>query len=286
MFSQGSVSRQRFLSMPVSLPHLGWLVKTSRSLRTKDGADVEVWTLNHAPDPKILSAWAKHFRNHYCDDAKIDVLRKGTPHSRAEYLTQIKFPDRSARPGPSIRAGDFAEVLIADYVEFMLGCWVPRTRYDDRTVRNESKKGSDVIGFRFQRAGNVSSQDTLVIFETKAQLSEGAAKAILQEAIDDSAKDELRKAESLNAMKQRLLDRNELDGVERVARFQNPADRPYRAVYGAAALFTSESFDGTVVAASDASTHPHKAHLSLIVISGPKLMELVHKLYDLAAREA
>ncbi len=82
--------------MPTSLLHVGWLVKTGRSLRTIDCADVEVWTLSHAPDPKILSACAKYFQNRYCDDAKIDVLRKGTPHSHAEYLTQIKFPDHSA----------------------------------------------------------------------------------------------------------------------------------------------------------------------------------------------
>jgi len=71
-----------------------------------------------------------------------------------------------------------------------------------------------------------------------------------------------------------------------VERFQNQEDRPYKSLYGAAAIFTSEIFDETVLKASDASTHPHKPHLSLLVITGPKLMELVHQLYDLAAREA
>ncbi|MBI5382229.1 MAG: DUF1837 domain-containing protein [Opitutae bacterium] len=272
--------------MAASPLYLSWLIKTDRMLRTKDGTMIEVWELNHAPDPKILSGWAKHFRNHYCDDAKIDLLRKGTPHSRAEYLNQIKFPDAKARPGPSIRSGDFAEVLIADYVEYVLGYWVPRTRYDDRTIRNESKKGSDVIGFRFQRTGKTSPADSLIIFEAKAQLSAKAAESILQNAITDSAKDELRKAESLNAVKQRLLDRNDLAGADSVARFQSPEDRPYRSLYGAAALFSSNLFDEAVIATCDTSKHPGKTQLSLIVISGPNLMDLVHKLYDLAACEA
>ena len=177
-------------------------------------------------------------------------------------------------------------MLIADYVEFLLGYWVPRTRYDDKTVRNESKKGSDVLGFRFQRADKWSPSDTLLIFESKAQLSGKKAGSIMQEAIDHSAKDELRKAESLNTVKQRLIDRNETERVERVERFQNQEDRPYTSLYGAAAIFTSEIFDETVLKTSDASTHPHKPRLSLLVITGPKLMDLVHQLYDLAAREA
>jgi len=71
------------------------------------------------------------------------LLRKGTPHSRAEYLLQLKFPDASKSPGPSIRSGDFTEMLIADYVGIPFGLLGPRTRYDDKTIRNESKKGSD-----------------------------------------------------------------------------------------------------------------------------------------------
>jgi len=272
--------------MTASPPHLSWLTDSSRRVRTKDGAEIAIWTLNHVPNAMILSAWAKHFRNHYCDDKQIDLLRKGTSHSRAEYLLQLKFPDASKSPGPSIRSGDFAEVLIADYVEFLLGYWVPRTRYDDKTVRNESKKGSDVLGFRFQRADKWSPSDTLLIFESKAQLSGKKAGSIMQEAIDHSAKDELRKAESLNAVKQRLINRNETERVEWVERFQNQEDRPYKSLYGAAAIFTSEIFDEAVLKTSDASTHPHKPRLSLLVITGPKLMELVHQLYDLAACEA
>lgn len=266
--------------------HLQWLSDSKRRLLTADGAEIAIWNLNHTPNSVILSEWAKHFRNQYCDDRHIDELRDGTPLSRAEYLRQLKFPDALVKPGPGIRSGDFAEVLVADYVEYLLGYWVPRTRYDDKTVRNESKKGNDILGFRFQRTDKWMPTDTLLIFESKAQLSGTSARAIMQEAIDHSAKDELRKAESLNAVKQRLRDRNEIEKSKRVARFQNQEDRPYKSLYGAAAIFTSEVFNEAVVKASDANAHPHKPRLSLLVITGPKLMALVHKLYDLAAHEA
>ncbi len=272
--------------MPASLAHIGWLTKSSNTLRTKDGTPIELWELKHEPDARVLSEWAKHFRNHYCDDKQIDLLRAGTPHSRSDYLLKIKFPDANKKPGPSIRTGDFAEILVADYLEYVLNFWVPRTRYDDKTVRNESKKGSDIIGFRFRHTGKSSSSDTLIIFESKAQLTGNTARDILQEAINHSAKDELRKAESLNAIKQRLIDREEMDDANKIARFQSPEDNPFVSLFGAAALFSSELFVDDVLKSCDTDKHPNKNKLALVVITGPKLMELVHKLYAIAACEA
>lgn len=266
--------------------HVGWLARTKINLRAKDGSSIELWELNLQPDVKVLAAWAKHFRSHYCDDAKIDELRDGTPHSRSDYLLKLKFPDENLKPGPSIRAGDFTEILIADYVEYILGYWVPRTRYDDKTVRNESKKGSDVIGFMVHNPMKPNAADTLLIFESKAQLSGAKAKAILQEAIDHSAKDEIRRAESLNAVKQRLLDRQEAEAARRIARFQSPEDNPYECKFGAAAVFSAELLDHGVLVESDATAHPHRDKLGLIAISAPDLMAFVHQLYSLAAREA
>lgn len=52
-----------------------------------------------------------------CFDTEIDYWRRGYKCSSAEYLNTIKFPDPKAAPGPSIRAGDFAEVLVADFLE-------------------------------------------------------------------------------------------------------------------------------------------------------------------------
>jgi hypothetical protein len=274
------------MSTPAPLAHLCWLTKSSKMIRTKDGTSIELWNLNHTPDTGVLSAWARHFRNHYCDDKQIDLLRAGTSYTRSDYLLKLKFPDAAQKPGPSIRSGDFAEILIADYVEYMLRFWVPRTRYDDKAVRNESKKGSDIIGFRFRYTDRASSNDSMLVFETKAQLSGNSARDILQEAINHSAKDELRTAETLNAIKQRLIERSATNEANKVARFQSPEDNPFNSLYGAAALFSSEVHVDDALKSSDASKHPNKEKLSLVVITGPKLIELVHKLYAIAASEA
>jgi hypothetical protein len=206
--------------------------------------------------------------------------------SRADYLQEIKFPSPTAAPGPSIRAGDFGEILVADYLEFALDYWLPRTRYDHKTARNESTKGSDIIGFKIIDPRRDDPKDALALFEAKAQFTGGSPSGRLQAAVQGSAKDELRKAESLNAIKQRFLDQNQTAEVRIVERFQDPEDRPYKEVYGAVALLSTPLFDKKEIASTDSSSHPHSDGLTLIVIHGPQLMPLVHELYRRAADEA
>ncbi len=87
--------------MPWTSEHTKWLVDTGERLKTADGKEVEVWEFRHENDEAVLSAWAKHFRNHYCFDSEIDYWRRGYKCSRGEYLNTIKFPDQKDAPGPS-----------------------------------------------------------------------------------------------------------------------------------------------------------------------------------------
>ncbi|MBN8229473.1 hypothetical protein JYK02_18335 [Corallococcus macrosporus] len=266
-----------------------WLFDTGEKLQGANGCEISVWELRHENDDGVLSDWARHFRSHYCADNKIDILRDGTGHSRGEYLNTLKFPDPAVAPGPSIRAGDFAEILIADYVEYLLGFWVPRTRYADKMVRNESPKGSDVVGFKVVSAGRESVDDLLLVFEIKARLSSDSPSSRLQDAVDDSAKDLRRRAESLNAIKQRLVAEGgslSLSQAKRVARFQDLVARPYKEKFGAAAVISSDAFDRNVIRLTDVAAHPARANVQLLVVHGVNLMSLVHELYRRAADEA
>ncbi len=276
--------------------HIKWLVDTGERLNTADGKKVEIWEFQHQDDEDVLSAWAKHFRNHYCLDKDIDLLRGG--QSRKEYLENIKFPSAKTRLGPSIRAGDFGEILVADYLQFVLKCWVPRVRWSAKVVRDESPKGSDVIGFKFQNEnGGASSEDVMFVFEAKTKFSSSKNNR-LQDAINDSAKDHLRIDESLNYIKQRLIERSAIDNAQMVERFQNPVDMPYKEINGAAAIISDEYFDAETLASADCSKipksatskeffpHPNYDSLVLLVIKGPDMMNLVHELYKRAADEA
>jgi hypothetical protein len=279
---------------PWTSEHIKWLVDTGERLKTADGKDVEVWEFQHQNDDEVLSAWAKHFRNHYCLDSEIDFLRG--KQSRKDYLNKIKFPTTSGL-GSSIRAGDFGEILVADYLQWLLGFWVPRVRWGSKVIRDESPKGSDVIGFRFHKKEGTSQKDVLIVFETKTKFS-GSGKNRLQDAIKDSAKDHLRIDESLNFIKQKLFEKKEIEQAQLVERFQNPVDVPYQESFGAAAIISDEHFGTEVIAEADCGKipksakskefvpHPNGNSLVLVIIKGPDMMSLVHELYRRAADEA
>lgn len=265
--------------------HIKWLIDTEEHLEIDGGSIIHLYELRYENDDAILSSWAKHFRSHYCSDIEIDLLRNGTGMTRSEFLNNIKFPTAKRGFGPGIRAGDFGEILVADYLEYRLGYWVPRTRYDRKTIRDESTKGSDLIGFK-QFDKTASPKDELSIYEVKTQFSGTEPKPRLQDAINDSVKDEIRKAESLNAIKQRLVDQNKFDDVAKIERFQNFVDKPYKDISGAAALFSENFLDRKAICETCAEAHPNKSALALVVIHGKDLMKLVHTLYERAANEA
>ena len=272
--------------MPWTSEHIKWLINTKKEIITNDGKIIQLWEFRYTNDEIILSAWAKHFRNHYCSDCEIDLLRNGSTFSRAEFLNKIKFPDKSVAPGPSIRAGDFGEILVADFLEYIHGYWVPSTRYSSKTIRNESTKGTDIIGFYIDKDDEKSLRDKLAIFEAKTQFSGINGKERLQDAVDGSAKDILRKAESLYAIKQRFLERNNFTEAKKIERFQNEIDHPYTEIYGAAALFETRLFDEELALSTKTSSHPNSDNLILLVITGEDMMKLVHELYRRAADEA
>lgn len=265
--------------------HIQWLHDTGEVICISTGDNVPVFEFAYdVANEEAMSHWARHFRNHYCADDAIEIL-KPPGMTKKDYLLNLKFPNKTKSPGPSIRAGDFAEILVADYLVFLHDYYVPRTRYDRKIIGNESSKGSDVLGFK-QKNKNPSSKDELLIYEVKARLSENSAKNTLQTAIDDSSKDEARLAESLNGAKQRLYDQRDVAGMGIISRFQKNVDHPYKTKFGAAAVLTDSSCCVETLAEASTKEHSSPTQLEMIVIRGPVLMSLVHDLYERAANEA
>lgn len=266
--------------------HVAWLKNTNQQYTSACGQIIEVWELDHKVDETILTEWAQHFRQNYILDEDLSEMVDGTGLSVAEYLRDQIFPDASKAPGPSVRSGDFGELLVADYLEYHLNYWYPRSlRYQDRWNRNDSTKGCDIIAFKFVSANPGHPDDELVVFEAKSGMTE-SEKNRLQDAIDDSIKDAYREAMSLNAIKQRFKVRGEQNNLKKVQRFQNQTAIPFKKISGAAAILDDSVFTSTVLTTVDASNHPNKGMLRLIVIRGPSLMKLVHALYERAANAA
>lgn len=264
----------------MQLQYLNYIthVKTSQ---TNDGKPVDIFKLHLIEDESILYEWAKHFKNIYCSDEEIEMLIDGTGMSTEEYLLNIKFPDKSAPPGPSTRSGDFSEILVADYIEYVLEYYVPRTRYDRKINRNSSPMGSDLIALKFD--DNNSKNDEMLVVEVKAQANNGTPKNRLLDAIKDARKDTKRIAESLNAARQRLFDKGDFDAAEKVGRFQNKTDRPYKFKHGAASVHSEPTFSEEIIKTISISENGF-SEIFLLIIFSKDLMQKIHNIYERASR--
>lgn len=257
--------------------YLDSLVKLKNVL-TDEGHIVEVYELADI-EMTAFNEWANHFRQNYCRDDIIDSLISGTGMTKQEYLLSYKFPDAKDGFGPGTRSGDFAELLIADYLEFTLGYFIHRERYKNKFNKDTSAQGTDVIGFKVM-GSKPSPNDEFISFEVKAQSSVKDAKNRLQDAINDSYKDAIRKGETLSALKQLYLEKGEYEKAFQVERFQNKPDRPYVDKYGAAAVHDTISYSEEIIKSVKTGTE----NRWMIVIKRNNLMELVHKLYEVASQ--
>ena len=266
--------------------HIKQIKKCKESVKSSGGKSISIFEILIPTNENLISSWAKHFREQYCADEELKALVEGTKYEedKGKYLENFVFPSNT-KPGPSLRSGDFSEVLIADYLEYFLSFWVPRNRLNHKATPDESIKGSDVIGLKFKVKGQHDPEDILAIFESKARLS-AKSNNTLQDAIDHSGKDYFRLAHTLNATKRRYLQSKEYDKAGKIERFQNLEDNPFKEIFGAASFCTSDSLDDPKLFSVDYSNHPKKDQLKLLIFHGKDLMKLVHKLYKKAIDEA
>lgn len=260
------------------MEYLKYLIRQD-NIETASGETIEVFELSDCIDSSSFDKWALHLRQQYCPDEIIDMLVHGSGLTKEEFLLKNKFPSETDGFGPGTRSGDFGELLVADYLEYILGYYVPRERYKNKFNRNSSTQGTDVMAFKII-GENYSSKDEFVTFEVKAQASNGAPKNCLQNAVDDSYKDAIRKGESLNALKQIFLEKHDLGSASIVERFQNKPDRPYIERYGAAAVHTTNTFSEDLVK----QVQIKDSKRWMIVIKKNNLMSLIHELYRRAAQ--
>lgn len=273
------------------MDHVKQIKKVNGEYFTSEGEKVSLFRIAVPTDEELISNWAKHFREQYCTDEELDQLIDGTGKTKGQYLEDLIFPTGKGKvagkrtPGPGIRSGDFTEVLLSDYLEFTKNYWVPRNRFEFKATRDESVKGSDVLAIKFKNEGSFHPDDVLRIFESKALLSKKGTNT-LQNAVNDSGLDYFRVAHTLNAYKRRYLKCGDHESADKIKRFQNPQDNPYKDRYAAVAFCTEDSLSDSDFFEIDTSEHPAQDRLKMFVFFSTDLMKFVHRLYKRAIDEA
>ena len=149
--------------------YINWIVKED-GVVVEDQQPLNCYKLSYEIDDAILDDWALHIRRHYVPD---DELREDSALHRLtveEYLRQYVIPQKGEPFGPTARSNDISEVLFADLFEFVLNYEVPRCKQYNRSGKNESEHGTDVIAYRFYtERKEPNKNDELVAVEVKAR---------------------------------------------------------------------------------------------------------------------
>ena len=262
--------------------YIKWLLREKKHV---PGIPTDCYFLDWTIDEAELEAWALHVRRHYVRDDELLEDSSFNEMSVEDYLSTLCIPMRYERDkrGPAVRAGDFAEIVVSDLLQFIEGLSVPRYKQIERTNPNISDPGSDVVAYKVDDPGNPQRDDLLLVVEVKAKLT-GSVKLeeVIKNAGEHSKKDEpggdFRVPFSLKAIgKRSRAAGDDLTALE-CRRLMNLTEYPLTFKRGSAVMVSLE--DVTALEGYSLESLGLSKDERLIVVHGSKLMELVHSVYD------
>lgn len=260
--------------------YIDWVVKED-GVVFEDHQPLNCYRLSYAIDGTILNDWALHIRRHYVPDSELEEDAALNNLSVEEYLRQFVIPQKDEPFGPTARSNDISEILFADLFEFVLNYEVPRCKQYNRSGKNESEHGTDIIAYRFFiNEKKPHKNDELVAIEVKALLSSKEASKGIKDAVGDSKKDEHRVSHTLDYYRKKLRAMGRASESESIARFQQKPERPYRMSYVGAAISSLPSIERKVIVGIKGTDLELKTDQSVFYVHGADLMSLTHQVFE------
>lgn len=260
--------------------YINWIVKED-GVVFEDQQPLNCYKLSYKIDDDILDNWALHIRRYYVpdDDLKEDLaLHRLTTE---EYLRKYVIPQKDEPFGPTARSNDISKILFADLFEFVLNYEVPRCKQYNRSGKNESEHGTDIIAYRFySKRKKPNRNDELVAIEVKARLSTTGACATIKAAIADSKKDEYRFSHTLDYYRKKLRSMGKTTEAADIARFQQKTEYPYQISYVGAAISSLPTVEKKVIVGIKGADLQLTTNQSVFYIHGTDLMTLTHQVFE------
>lgn len=256
-----------------------------KSIPYSSGKEIQVYKLNNELlADSILNSWASGLRNNYVEESLLEPLIKGTGLTKQEFLEKNIFPNHQNKLGAITMSGEFGEILVYDYINFVLKHYITRTRYLEKVNPDMPVSGSDVIGYKVKNINKPSKSDHLIVAEVKTRSSKVGNKnrsceKTVKDAIEHSIKDRVRIGESLNAEKRRLLNRSRNDEAKIVERFQNKTDNPFIIDFFAVAVLDIDLYSDQVVLDVVNSQNENVKSTSILIILSKELLIFLRDLY-------
>lgn len=250
----------------------------------KNGIPVKCYKIDYEKDDTVLDDWALHIRRNYIEDEDLLSDAEINGMSVEQYLHDYVIPQRDENLGSTVRSGDITEILICDLLEFIFSYSVPRYKQKNRSGKNNSEHGTDVIAYKFINGSKKPSEkDELIATEVKASLT-SAGYDPLENAIIESKKDEQRLARTIDYCRKRLKELGHVEQSVEISRFLLKPDNNYKLTYAAAGISSREAVDQEIELSASGEQLQISSRQEIFYIHGKKLMDLAHEIYERCKR--
>lgn len=263
--------------------YINWIVKET-GIVFEDQQPLNCYRLSYEINDDILDEWAIHIRRHYVSDEELVESAVLNELSVEDYLRQYIVPQKGEVLGPTARSNDISEILFSDLFEFVLNYDVPRCKQYNRSGKNNSEHGTDVIAYKFHVAEKEPHKDDkLVAIEVKARLSSPSlsdACDTIKDAVTDSKKDEHRFSHTLDYYRKKLRSMGKTSEAADIARFQQKTEYPYKVSYVSAAITSQPIIKDKIVKGLKGKDLALKTGQSVFYVHGTDLMSLTHQVFE------
>ena len=259
--------------------YIDWIIEET-GITIKNGIPIKCYKIDYKDDDTVIDEWALHIRRNYIEDEDLlsDAMINGM--SIEQYLHDYVIPQRDEALGPTVRAGDITEILVCDLLEFVYKYSVPRYKQKNRSGKNNSEHGTDVIAYKyFNNSYSPSEKDELIATEVKAALTSKGYDP-LEKAIVESKKDEQRLARTIDYCRKRLKELGRVEESSEIARFLLKPDNNYKLAYAAAGISSRETVDQVIQLSASGEELQISSKQKIFFIHGKTLMDLTHKIYE------
>ncbi len=252
-----------------------------KDITLDNGSVIHCYSIDNNFVEVILNDWALHIRRNYVSDDALELIC-GFGVDRYKYLLD-RIPNviNSSLEKFKYRTitGEFAEILVMDFREFVQKEEVFRGRWEAKSTPTAPIQGCDIVSFIID--SKTKDKDQLIITESKSQLS-STNYDVLLDAAKDSEKDSTRIGMTLAFLAELYANEKDVEQCKKVARFIRKAEEPYIEKFEGSGLTIDSALSEEN--AKNALNNYFGSPKNLYFIYGNGLKDLAYDLYERALK--
>ena len=256
-------------------------IKFEKDITLDNGSVIHCYSIDNSFDEATLDDWAFHIRRNYIPDDALELICSFGVDRQKYLFDRIPSISNASLEKFKYRTitGEFAEILVMDFREFIQNEEVFRGRWETKSTPTAPIQGCDIVSFVFDSVS--SDKDQLIITESKSHLS-FTNYDVLLDAANDSNKDSERIGKTLAFFAELYAKENNIELCKKVTRFIRRAEQP-----------CVERFEGSGLTVDSALSEENAKNAlndyvgspkNLYFIYGSGLKDLAYDLYERALK--